>query len=132
MPASPFRRRTYSLAGVVLALVVLTGCPYQRDPGSYGDSVREDFVAGCDGSAFEGRSDQEALQAPSVTLDADRCGEVYDCITEIVEFDDFRDVNSSLRDDPTQPLPEGFQNAVQACYDDPGAAVDAAPTTTEG
>lgn len=132
MPASPFRRRTYSLAGAVLALVLLTGCPYQRDPGSYGDSVREDFVAGCDGSAFDGREGQAELQAPSVTLDTDRCVEVYNCITDIVDFDDFRDINSSLRDDPSQALPEGFQNTVQACYDDPGAAVDAAPTTTEG
>jgi hypothetical protein len=132
LPASLIRRRTYSLAGVVLALVVLTGCPYQRDPGSYGDSVREDFVAGCDGSAFEGREDQEALQDPSVTLETERCAEVYDCLTEVVDFDDFRDINSSLRDDPAEPLPEGFRNSVRACYDDPGAAVDAVPPTTEG
>lgn len=119
MPAFPIRhRRITSLVGVVLALGVLTGCPYQRDPDSYGDGVRESFVNGCDGTAFAGDdgpgADVEAAQIEAASLPTPQCECMYDEIEANIEFDRFSDVYSDQRENPGT-LPPDIQQTISAC-----------------
>ncbi|CAN5874132.1 hypothetical protein BH23ACT2_BH23ACT2_25190 [soil metagenome] len=136
MPAFPIRGRHFtSLVGVVLAVAVLTGCPYQRDPGSYGDGVRTSFVEGCDGSAFEGddtepgaEADAQAVAATS--LPTAQCVCMYEEIEANIDFDRFSDVYSEQRETPAT-LPTDFQEAVAPCQPDGTVDNGDATATTE-
>ena len=63
--------RRSAVLGAVLALGLLVGCTGQQDPGDYSDDVRENFVAGCDGSGFAGEN--RAEEATLVTLPTPQC-----------------------------------------------------------
>lgn len=110
----------------MLTLGLLTGCMGQRDASEYNDDVRADFIAGCDGSAFADEPEREALEEGS--LDTETCTEAYDCIEENVPFDDFKSVNSNLREDPG-PMDPLIMNALDDCGIDTGAFTPAASQT---
>lgn len=129
MSSSLIRRRPRRVAilGAVVAVGLLAGCTGQRDPSGYSDSVRENFIAGCDGSAFVGADDDDAKDA--ISLPTPQCECIYDTIEETIDFDDFSSANSNRRDDPTPLDDPEFVAAYDACGPD-GPIEGKAPTTT--
>lgn len=132
MSSSQIRRRPRSVAllGAVFVIGLLAGCTGQKDPDGYSDSVRENFVAGCDGSAFVGADDDDAKDA--ISLPTPQCECIYDTIEETVDFDDFSSANSNRRDDPTPLDDPEFVAAYDACdADGPIEGKTTATTSTE-
>ena len=118
MPTPSTRSHRHLVASVVLTLGLLTGCMGQQDASDYGDDVRRDFIAGCDGSAFADEPEREALQEGS--LPTEECAAAYECIEKNVPFADFRSVNSDLRDEPG-PMDPLIMEALADCGIDTGA-----------
>ncbi len=141
-PAAP-RGRTGArgLAALVLALfalVALSACTGQRDPTSYSDSVKENFVEGCrrglsptgvaatDPEAAASKRSCECLIG-KLSADADKGG---------VPFKQFAAAQSKIRDDPAanpieKVLPK-YAEFVKVCA--PGASgpvVPAGKTSTD-
>lgn len=132
MPSPVNRRHRHlaALAAAVLTLGLLTGCMGQRDADDYGDDVRRDFIAGCDGSAFDDEPNRDALQEGS--RPTEECEAAYDCIEENVPFDDFKRVNSDLRDEPG-PMDPVIMDALAECGIGSGSGSEGlSPTDDEG
>lgn len=134
MPAAmnrPSRRPLLLMA--FAALFLLSACVGQRDPSSWGDSTKRNFVAACDGSAAENEPIEEIRDD---LLMAAQPTEVCQCIIDelsnedgphFMEFSDFKDANSKRRDgeDERSPLVgEGFDEVYAACQADPAGSDD--------
>lgn len=103
--------RRSAVLGAVLALGLLVGCTGQQDPGDYSDDVRDNFVAGCDGSAFT----EEAEATTLVTLPTAQCECIYAGFEENIDFSDFKSANSDRRDEPTALDDPEFQAVYDQC-----------------
>jgi hypothetical protein len=100
------RRSSRLLAAVVAAAAVLAGCTTQSTPSSYNENVRADFVSGCRSVRQDaGDPEDEATEL---------CTRVYEEITNEVPFEQFKDDNEELQDDPAA-LPDRYTEIVQRC-----------------
>ncbi|MEO6989274.1 MAG: hypothetical protein ABI239_11575 [Aquihabitans sp.] len=128
MSSSLIRHRPRRLAvlGAVVALGLLVGCTGQRDPGGYGDSVRKNFVAGCDGSAFADfdPDSADAKEMKGQALPTPQCECIYDYMEENVDFDDFSKANSERRDDPSALDDPVFEEALDRATCGPDGAME--------
>ena len=117
---SGFRKKKTSqilkpaLAGV-FALLLLAGCTGQRDPGNYGDGVRDEFIKGCIGDILDPGVSKDSDRAPS-TASRDECAYVYEQIEKKVDFDDFRSANTKLREGSIDKLPKDIQKVVDDAH----------------
>ena len=132
LSSSEIRRRPRHVAilGAVLALGLLVGCTGQRDPGDYSKSVRKNFIAGCDASAFA--DDDNAAEMKAKALPTKQCECIYDYFEENVDFDDFSSANSDRRDDPSALDDPEFTKAYDRCGPDGAIAKGEETPTTKG
>lgn len=120
MPAVPNRRRASVLAAVFLSLVVLAGCTGQRDPDSWSDGIKTEFVETCDGTAAATEKNQavkaELLKNKQPT---ERCQCVIDHLEKNMDFSDFKSANNDRRDakasDQKALNEPAFKKAYDAC-----------------
>ena len=103
------RSKLIALAGATLFLAGACG---GDEPSGYSSEVREDFVSNC---AAGGGQEAEDL-----------CGCTYDAIEETLPFDEFREADERLADDPTADVPAEVTDAMTECAT---AGLDL-PTTT--
>lgn len=124
---SPRRRRVAMVVATVLAVVVLAGCAGQKDPGSYGTGVHDDFISGCwtghvadthPGLSYlptdnrtlrEAKASKVATKA-ELSADQNTCQCIYGVLLKHVPFHEFAAANAGLRDKPG-PLPSNIVNA---------------------
>lgn len=101
------------------SLLFAVGCTNgQRDASNY-DDTEEAFLDGCISIA---RSDDDAIAADGsadgteirVASPDDFCRCAFDEIRASVPFDEFKEINSDLRDDGG-PLPGAFREAYASC-----------------
>lgn len=121
-PTSRPTRRRLVVASAVVA-VLLTGCASvpSNTPTDYDDVTQANYLAACEAA---GRS-------------ASDCQCYYDGIVENVAFEDFKDFEDQVKDDPTA-VPGAYEDIVDDCA--PGATTpppdvqgddgDAGDTTT--
>lgn len=125
MPAAmnrPTRRPLLLMA--FAALLLLAACTGQRDPSSWGDSTKRNFVAACDGSAA---ADEPVEEIREDLLAAAQPTEVCQCVIDelsdeggphFMEFSDFKAANSKRRDEVGESSPltgAGFDEVYAAC-----------------
>jgi hypothetical protein len=84
------------LAGA--SLFMASACSGDDGPSEYNDETRSNFTESCE-----------------VGLDAATCGCMYDKITEIMEFDEFKKLDEDLQEDPSTPLPPEVEEAMTTC-----------------
>lgn len=108
---------------IAAAMTFTVGCTSgQRDASDY-DGTEEAFLDGCVSIAA---SDNEKIgvegsdggSKTQISSPSTYCGCVFDEIRASVPFADFKEINSTLRDEGGA-LPEGFRDAYAAC--DPSA-----------
>ncbi len=120
-PGRTGRRRVGALLSILVLLVTTSAaCTGRMDPTSYGDGVREDFVEGC----VAGLAPTDGTEDRKADENADLCGCIYDEMSDKetgIPFDDFKDAQSAIRKDPTDPensldklIPE-FDGFVDTC-----------------
>ena len=124
------RPRRVAILGAVLALGMLVGCTGQRDPKGYSDTVRKDFVAGCDASAFAGRANAKEMKAQA--LPTKQCECIYDAIEKDISFSDFSKANADRRDNASALDDPAFKKAFDSCGPDGPRAKGETTPTTEG
>ena len=103
------RRMLIALAGATLLLA--SACGGDDDEG-YTDEMRSTFMSQCTGGAG---SDAE-----------DMCGCTYDALVETMPFEDFKEYDDAVRDDPSAALPAEVTAAMTDCAT---AALDLPATT---
>jgi hypothetical protein len=84
------------LAGASLAIG--SACSGDDEPTEYNDETRSNFTESCEAG-----------------LDAATCGCMYDKITEVMEFDEFKALDEELQDDPSAALPPEVEEAMTTC-----------------
>jgi len=104
------RRKLIALAGATLFLA--SACGGDDEPSSYTDEMRSDFMSECTAGAGDGAEDV--------------CGCTYDALVDTMPFDEFREYDEAIRDDPSTPLPAVVTDAMTECATGP---IDL-PTTT--
>ncbi len=131
MSSSQIRRRPRHVAifGAVIALGLLVGCTGQRDPGDYSKSVRKNFIAGCDASAYVDTDNAAEMKAKA--LPTKQCECIYDYFEENVDFGDFSGANSDRRDNPRALDDPEFTKAFEGCGPDGALAKGEKTPTTE-
>lgn len=121
--ARPRRHSTMAFLLIAAAMTFSVGCTSgQRDASDY-DGTEEAFLDGCVSIAA---SDNEKIgvegsdggSKTQISSPSTYCGCVFDEIRASVPFADFKEINSTLRDEGGA-LPEGFRDAYAAC--DPSA-----------
>ncbi|MBS1847231.1 MAG: hypothetical protein JST73_03050 [Actinobacteria bacterium] len=122
-------RRASSLAVVLAALIVVSSaCVNHRDPTSYSDSVRKNFVTGCTDGFKTSTNGRDADAAAHAKL----CGCIYAEMTKKstgIPFEQFKKAQDAIRANPTKPsnslekLIPNFHKYVSTCK----AKVDVGP-----
>lgn len=131
-PRRPGRGIASAVTALVATTVLLAGCSGQRDPGSYTDSVKQDFVSSCWTTTVadlptndlklvpsDSRSEREAKAAkvvPASEVKAAKtfCGCAYAKLKKKVKFGRFKSVNTDLRENGGK-LPSDFTKAYASC-----------------
>ncbi len=87
------RRSRFLLLGACAAVVLLvTACGEGGEPTSFDDTVEENFISGCEVAA-------EA--DPAIRPVAQRyCACAYDSVRTEISFDDFKQLDDDVKDDP--------------------------------
>lgn len=104
------RRKLIALAGATLFLA--GACGGDDEPTGYTDEMRSDFMSQCTAGVGEDAGDM--------------CECTYDALTENMPFEEFRDYDEALRDDPSAPMPAEVTDAMTEC----ATASLELPTTT--
>jgi hypothetical protein len=108
--SSPAPRRAHrrtALIGAVLALLLLGGCTGRPPtPTDYGDTTRKNFMLGC----------TEEAEGAGVSNPQDYCECSYTTIVKTIPYDDFKEINSELSDDPAA-LPQKMLDIRDDCID---------------
>jgi hypothetical protein len=95
------------LVAAALALVLLAGCTGRpRTPTGFGEATEKNFRQGCTQSIKD-----EGIDAP-----ADYCTCVYEAIVDSIPFDEFKEINSKLSENPQQ-LPDRLLKIRDGCAD---------------
>ncbi len=128
VPVSSNRRRVAgSVVALVASLALLSGCAGQQTPGSYSDSVKDNFVKGCVTTS----NDDAPEGGASFDVQA-FCECAYSRIEKNVSFGDFKKVVDDQIEKPSA-LPASFTEAYADCEQSNGAgaepAVDSTTTT---
>jgi len=93
------RRKLIALAGATLFLA--GACGGDDEPSSYNDDVKDDFMSQC----VAGAGDEAR----------DVCQCTYDALVDNMPFEEFKEYDEKLRDDPSTPLPAEVTDAMTAC-----------------
>lgn len=119
-----------------MAVLALSGCAGgARDPGSYSDTVKKNFVGQCwvtkalDANPKVSVTDEESLTKKQdqvnnlvpkadVTAAKSYCSCVYAALKKNMKFATFKKVNDDLRDKGGK-LPESFTRTYQDCKTGP-------------
>lgn len=132
MSAALIRRRFVpAFAAAVLSVVLLSSCTGQRDPSSWSDSIKDEFVAGCDGSAAASESDPaiaKELKANAQPTAVCRC--VINKLADTMDFSEFKSANSDRRDEPASARSALTGKKYDAAYSACEATDETADTTT--
>ena len=121
--ALPRRHSTMAFLLIAAAMTFTVGCTSgQRDASDY-DGTEEAFLDGCVSIAASdnekiGVEGSDSGSKTQISSPSTYCGCVFDEIRASVPFADFKEINSTLRDEGGA-LPEGFRDAYAAC--DPSA-----------
>ena len=112
MSASPIRRRAaHALLAAVASVVVLAGCTTtQRDASNYADT-EDNWLEGC---IEQAELDNEVDGAEQITDPEAFCECAWTAITDEIEFERFKEINSELRDEGG-PLPDDYTEAIASC-----------------
>ena len=111
-PSSPSRRARprLLLLVAVLAIVLVAGCTGRKPtPTGYGNSTKTNFQLGCIETANE----------TGVNRPTSYCKCSYREIVDTIPFEEFKEINSDLSDDPG-PLPEKLLKIRDKCLDEVG------------
>ena len=103
---SSARSSSRLVALVVAGVALLAGCTTQGTPSSYNEEVRADFVNGCRSVRQDaGDPEDEAREL---------CTRVYEEIANEVPFEQFKDDNNDLQEEPAA-LPDRYTEIIQRC-----------------
>jgi len=101
-------RRRMALLGAVLALLLLGGCTGRKPtPTDYGETTRTNFLLGCN----------EEADAAGVSKPDAYCKCSYTQIVKTIPYDEFKEINSELSDDPA-PLPKEMLEIRDQCIEE--------------
>lgn len=93
------RRKLIALAGATLFLAA--ACGGDDEPTGYTDEMRDDFMSQCTAGVGDDARDM--------------CECTYTALTENMPFEEFREYDEALRDDPSAPIPDDVTNAMTEC-----------------
>jgi hypothetical protein len=113
------RKMLILLAGA--SLLIASACSGDDDDdaatnGGYNDDVEQAFMSQCVPAAA-GAPDPQGM-----------CQCAFDGIKENVPFEEFKDFDEAVREDPNAPAPAGIEEATTACANE--AIAGGTPTTT--
>ena len=108
-----------ALLAAVALLALLSACTQSRTvPDRYGDTTEENFMEGCL-QMTEGDGPGRSFTSKEAK---DVCGCAYDAIVKDIPFDEFKQLNEELEDEPAA-LPQEMLDIMATCVED-----NAAPT----
>ena len=122
----------------LLALLLVSGCG-QKEPDKYGNDVKKAFLQGCTGQPqtdsgtpdTSATNDSGSASGSSVQLGTQKsCTCVYDGLVKNVPFKDFKKANTSLQENPDQPLPKVIADQVPPCQGATSSPTTAGSSTT--
>jgi hypothetical protein len=121
------RRSRLRVAGVALALAaVVAGCSTpSNNPTDYDDTTKSNYVQGCTQDAVIGTSTTVLGEG----LSQETCECAYDWIVQNVPFDEFKDLDDQLADDPNA-VPANINDGIADACPGFAASGSAGPTTT--
>jgi len=88
-------KRNLRAAAVLTLLILTAGCGNSGEPTSYDETVRKNYTEACAKQAEKDRTARPA-DIPNV------CGCAWTRVTTEVSFEDFKELDSKVRGDPSQ------------------------------
>ena len=88
-------KRNLRVAAVLTLLILTAGCGNSGEPTSYDETVRKNYTEACAKQAEKDRTARPA-DIPNV------CGCAWTRVTTEVSFEDFKELDSKVRGDPSR------------------------------